>query len=87
VAVGGLWNERGGIGMRTGWEDVSKCLFSLSGCRGLVSRTSHELEGHGHALLVVRHICGISRGVRLGGVGEWAGLAVLCCAVICDRDE
>jgi len=27
-----------------------------------VEASSHELEGHGHALLVVRHICGISRG-------------------------
>lgn len=46
----------------------------LSSCRGngLVGRTSHELEGHGHALLIVRHVCGISRGVvgLSGGGGE-----------------
>jgi hypothetical protein len=46
----------------------------LSSCRGsgLMGRTSHELEGHGHALLIVRHVCGISRGVFgwSGGGGE-----------------
>ena len=42
----------------------------LSSCRrsGLMGRTSHELEGHGHALLIVRHVCGISRGVGWSGV-------------------
>jgi hypothetical protein len=65
---------------------VSVSSFSQA-VAGSVVRTSHELEGHGHALLVVRHICGISRGVRLGGVGELAGLAVLCWAVVCDRER
>jgi hypothetical protein len=33
-----------------------------------VEASSHELEGHGHALLVVGHVCGISRGISLKGV-------------------
>jgi hypothetical protein len=54
----------------------------LSSCRGsgLIGRTSHELEGHGHALLIVRHVCGISRGifdwavavVRVEWAAEWS---------------
>jgi hypothetical protein len=43
---------------------LSRCRYS-----GLAGRTSHELEGHGHALLIVRHVCGISRGVDWSGVG------------------
>lgn len=41
-----------------------------------MGRTSHELEGHGHALLIVRHVCGISRGVCWsGGGGAGGGVA------------
>lgn len=54
-----------------------------------VEASSHELEGHSHTLLVVRHVCGISRGeLGLGSVGlDW--LDWLCCAVllVCDRDD
>lgn len=55
-----------GVGVPAG-----KMLVSLlSSCHrsGLVGRTSHELEGHGHALLIVRHVCGISRGVLIEAV-------------------
>ena len=31
--------------------------------------TSHELEGHGDALLIVGHVCGIEIGLRRGLVG------------------
>ena len=74
--------------LRTGCEDVSVCLslslsLSLSTRRAHLLRTSHELEGHGHALLVVRHVCGISRGVRLGGVlVDWRSCAVVVAVVM-----
>jgi hypothetical protein len=57
------------MGMRTGCERMSVSslglLVALSVAGSWIGweRTSHELEGHGHALLVVRHVCGISRGV------------------------
>jgi hypothetical protein len=71
----------GGVGVPAGKVSVSL----LSSCRGngLMGRTSHELEGHGHALLVVRHVCGISRGVRLGGVlVDWRSCAVVVAVVM-----
>ena len=63
-----------GVGVPAGKLSVS--LLSSWRGSGLVGRTSHELEGHGHALLIVRHVCGISRGVLGWAVAvvrvEWA---------------
>lgn len=75
----------GGVGVPAGKLSVSL----LSSCRGsgLVGRTSHELEGHGHALLIVRHVCGISGGYAGAAAAVWvvewrrAGLR----AGVCDR--
>lgn len=55
-----------GVGVPAGRKLVS--LLSSCHRSGLVGRTSHELEGHGHALLIVRHVCGISRGVLVWAV-------------------
>ena len=71
----------GGVGVGVPAGKLSVSL--LSSCRGsgLVGRTSHELEGHGHALLIVRHVCGIFRGVvGLGGGGGEGGVGggVVC---------
>lgn len=66
----------GGVGV--GVPAVKLLVSLLSSCRGseLVGRTSHELEGHGHALLIVRHVCGILRGLLVWAVAvvrvEWA---------------
>jgi hypothetical protein len=71
-------------GMAIGVPAGKLSVSLLSSCRGsgLVGRTSHELEGHGHALLIVRHVCGISRGVLAGAVAvlraDWSGGGLVC---------
>jgi hypothetical protein len=77
-----------GVGVPAGKVSVS--LLSSYRGSGLVGRTSHELEGHGHALLIVRHVCGISRGVLGWAVAvvrvEWRGGGLVCLlAWVCDR--
>lgn len=60
--------------MRTGCEGavsisaMSKLLLSRKRASGTKIRTSHELEGHGDALLIVRHFGGISRELVWSGV-------------------
>jgi len=54
---------KGGVVVGVPAGKLSVSLLSSCCGSGLVGRTSHELEGHGHALLIVRHVCGISRGV------------------------
>ena len=53
---------KGGVDVDVPAGKLSVSLLSSWRGSGLVGRTSHELEGHGHALLIVRHVCGISRG-------------------------
>lgn len=64
--------REGGVGVGVPAGKLSVSLLSSWRGSGLVGRTSHELEGHGHALLIVRHVCGISWGVvgLSGGGGE-----------------
>lgn len=54
--------RKGGVGVGVPAGKLSVSLLSSWRGSGLVGRTSHELEGHGHALLIVRHVCGISWG-------------------------
>lgn len=67
--------REGGVGVGVPAGKLSVSLLSSWRGSGLVGRTSHELEGHGHALLIVRHVCGISWGViGLGGGGGEGGV-------------
>ena len=73
--------RKGGVGVGVPAGKLSVSLLSSWRGSGLVGRTSHELEGHGHALLIVRHVCGILRGVvGLGGGGGEGGVGggVVC---------
>ena len=68
-----------GVGVPAGKLSVS--LLSSWRGSGLVGRTSHELEGHGHALLIVRHVCGIFWGV--GGLSGGGGEGVVGGGLVC----
>ena len=82
--------RKGGVGVGVPAGKLSVSLLLGWRGSGLVGRTSHELEGHGHALLIVRHVCGISRGVLSWAVAvvrvEWRGGGLVCLlAWVCDR--
>ena len=86
-----IWRVRRSEAVASGVDvpavKLSVSLLSSWVTSGLAGRTSHELEGHGNALLIVRHVCGISWGIRFEWRRWWwwSGGGLLCLLVAYSR--